>query len=172
MWREEFSMKAVSIGSAQGILTGFLIVCALAGAAGADQPEINMRGPAGWLSSGEEWSHALNGYDPVAYFTEGRPVRGEDAYVSTHRGVPFLFASAEHKALFDEDPSRYVPRFGGYCAYAVSQGSTASGDPLVWTLHEGRLYLNLDEKTQKIWLDDRDEYIEQAERNWPTVLAE
>lgn len=165
-------MKSVSIGFARALLAGFLLVGALVGSAGADQPEINMRGPAGWISSGEEWSHALNGYDPVAYFTEGKPVIGDEAHVSMYRGAPFRFASAEHKALFDEDPSRYVPRFGGYCAYAVSQGSTSSGDPLVWTIHEGRLYLNLDEKTQKIWLGNRDEFIEQAERNWPAVLEE
>ena len=165
-------MKAVSIGSTRAILAGFLLVAALAGSAGADQPEINMRGPAGWISSGEQWSYALNGYDPVAYFTEGKPVKGDDAHVSTHRGAPFRFSSSEHKALFDGNPSRYTPRFGGYCAYAVSQGATASGNPLFWTIHEGRLYLNLDEKTQKIWLDDRDEFIEQAERNWPAVLEE
>lgn len=165
-------MKRIPNGFAQGILAVLLLVGLMAGGAGADQPEINMRGPAGWISSGEQWRYALNGYDPVAYFTEGRPVKGDDAYVSTHRGAPFRFSSAEHKALFEEDPSRYTPRFGGYCAYAVSQGTTASGDPLVWTIHEGRLYLNLDEKTQNIWLGNRDEFIEQAERNWPAVLEE
>ena len=165
-------MKATSNRFTQGIFAVLLLVGLMAGGAGADQPEINMRGPAGWISSGEEWRYALNGYDPVAYFTEGRPVMGDDAYVSTHRGAPFRFSSAEHRALFDENPSRYVPRFGGYCAYAVSQGSTASGNPLFWTIYEGRLYLNLDENTQKIWLDNRDEFIEQAEQNWPAVLQE
>jgi len=167
-WEVEEQMRNLS-GLAVLVLVGLAV---LPDAALADRPEINMRGPAGVFSSGEEWTHALRGYDSVAYFTEGRPVRGIDAFASRHRGAPFRFSSAEHKALFDADPDRYVPRFGGYCAYAVSQGSLASGDPLVWDIHEGKLYLNLNRDIQRLWKTRKEQFIEDAEKRWSGILAE
>ncbi len=140
------------------------------GAALAAKPPINTRGPGGVFSKGEQWQYALDGYDTVAYFTEGKPVVGSDRFVSELQGVKFRFASAENKARFDADPDRYRPQYGGYCAYAVSQGGAASGDPLVWDIHDGKLYLNLNLGIQKRWRQDRDGYIAKADANWPGVL--
>lgn len=114
---------------------------------------------------------AINGYDPVAYFTDGEPISGDPSFVSDWGGVKLRFVSAENKALFDADPETYTPKYGGYCAYAVSQGYTASTDPDAWTVLEGRLYLNYSKSVRRTWLQDTQGYITAADRNWPGVLS-
>ena len=79
---------------------------------------------------------AINGYDPVAYFRVGAPVKGMEAYSSDWEGARLLFSSAENKAMFDADPEAFAPKYGGYCAYAVSKGATAPTDPEAWTVYE------------------------------------
>lgn len=113
---------------------------------------------------------ALKGYDPVAYFTDGMPVKGDTRYRHEWKGAVWLFAGEEHKALFASDPEKYAPQYGGYCAYAVSQGTTADIDPESWTIVNGKLYLNLDRDVQRLWEQDISGYIRQADRNWPAVL--
>ena len=113
---------------------------------------------------------ALSGYDPVAYFTDGRPVAGRREYELEWDGATWRFASAEHRDLFRAEPERYAPRYGGYCAYAVAQGTTASADPENWTIVDGRLYLNYNTEVQRTWKQDIPGYIEKADRNWPKVL--
>ena len=84
---------------------------------------------------------AIKGYDPVAYHQDGKPVKGSDEYEYTWKGAKWRFASAEHRDLFEADPDRYAPRYGGYCAWAVSQGYTASVNPQnAWSIVEGKLY--------------------------------
>ena len=110
---------------------------------------------------------AIEGTDPVAYFTEGRPVEGTKAHSLEYMGATWRFASAENKAAFEADPDKYAPQYGGYCAWAVSQGYTAGIDPAAWTIVEGKLYLNYDESVMKTWLADRDALIDRADANWP-----
>lgn len=114
---------------------------------------------------------AINGFDPVAYFTEGKPVRGDAAYTSDWEGAALRFASAGNKATFDADPAAYAPKYGGYCAYAVSKGATAPTDPEAWTVHEGRLYLNFSTDVRAIWRQDVGGNIARADANWPAVLS-
>lgn len=114
---------------------------------------------------------AINGYDPVAYFTEEKPVRGSDEFTSEWEGATFRFASAENKATFDADPDTYAPQYGGYCAYAVSQGYTAKTDPDAWTVRNGKLYLNFSRRVRNLWLEDPDGHIKSADANWPAVLG-
>lgn len=113
---------------------------------------------------------ALEGHDPVAYFTEGRPVEGARSYSLEWRGADWYFASAENLEAFRVDPERYAPQFGGYCAYGVAVGNTVRGDPELWTIHEGKLYVNIDQSVQDIWVKDVPGYIADAEANWPAVL--
>jgi YHS domain-containing protein len=113
---------------------------------------------------------AIDGYDPVAYFSDGRPVEGDKAFETEWNGATWRFASAEHRDLFAADPGRYAPQYGGYCAWAVSQGSTAGIDPEAWTIHEGKLYLNYDRDIQKKWLADMENLITKADANWPKLL--
>lgn len=113
---------------------------------------------------------AIRGYDPVAYFTEGRPVEGLRAHALEWNGATWRFASAEHKAMFEAEPERFAPRYGGYCAWAVSQGYTASVDPEQWRIVDGGLYLNYDAAVQARWLADVPGFIAKADANWPAVL--
>lgn len=116
--------------------------------------------------------YALRGYDPVAYFTIAAPTRGRDAHVSRFNGAQFRFARAENKALFDTNPAAYAPQFGGYCAWAVSRGYTASNDPAAWHIHDGKLYLNYNKQVRASWRRDVPGNIAKGERNWPRVLIE
>ena len=114
---------------------------------------------------------AIGGYDPVAYFTDGKPVKGSKEFTFEWMDATWRFASAEHRDLFRADPEKYAPQYGGYCAYAVSQGSTAGIDPAAWTIVDGKLYLNYDKDIQAKWTAKRDEYIRAADANWPKILA-
>ena len=84
---------------------------------------------------------ALKGYDPVAYFAEGGPAAGNTAIRYQWRGATWLFSTEEHRKAFMADPARYAPQFGGYCAFAVSRGTTADGDPLQWAVVDDKLYV-------------------------------
>jgi YHS domain-containing protein len=114
---------------------------------------------------------AVGGYDPVAYFTEGRPVRGTTQFRITHEGYEYRFASAEHLAAFRASPSRYLPQYGGYCAWAVAQGYTAAGNPQNWRIVDGKLYLNYNDEIQRRWEGDIPGFIRSANANWPGVLS-
>ena len=113
----------------------------------------------------------VSGYDVVAYFIDGRPVRGSTQFRTTYRNVEYRFASAEHLAAFRADPERYLPQYGGYCAWAISQGYTASGNPNNWRIVDGRLYLNYNTDIQRRWEQDIPGHISRANTNWPSVLS-
>lgn len=113
---------------------------------------------------------AIEGYDPVAYFLQNQAVKGNERFELEWQGATWRFSSDQNQALFEANPSHYAPQYGGYCAYAVSQGSTAGIDPDQFTIVNNKLYLNYNAKIQKKWLENRDGFIEQANRNWPGVL--
>jgi len=115
---------------------------------------------------------AIDGYDPVAYFTQGEPVKGESAHAYDWNGAEWRFASAEHLEMFKAAPEKYAPAYGGYCAWAVSQGYTASIDPEAWKIVDGALYLNYDRKIQQRWEGDIPGFIEAADANWPKIKSE
>jgi YHS domain-containing protein len=121
-----------------------------------------------WTSFGS--NVAIRGYDPVAYFTVGRPTEGSATFKATYQGAEFHFANAANRAAFIANPARYAPQYGGYCAYAVSQGGTAGIDPNAWSVVNGKLYLNINRSIQTRWQADRANYIAAADRNWPQVL--
>ena len=111
----------------------------------------------------------LSGYDPVAYFTEGKPMRGSGYHVAVQDGVTYAFASAEHKKLFIANPQQYLPAYGGYCAYGVAAGKKFVADPEVWKVLDGKLYLNLDKNIQGKWEKDIPGYIKKGDTNWMTM---
>ena len=115
---------------------------------------------------------AIRGYDPVAYFTEGRPVEGKSAHRFEWMGATWSFASAENRAAFEADPEKYAPRYGGYCAWAVSRGYTASIVPEAWRIVDGALYLNYSLSVRERWAKDIPGNIARAEVNWPRLLGE
>ncbi len=111
----------------------------------------------------------LSGYDPVAYFTDGKPVRGSGYHVAIHDGVTYAFASADHKKLFLANPAQYLPAYGGYCAYGVAVGKKFVADPERWKVVDGVLYLNLDKGIQEKWQKDIPGYIKKSNANWADI---
>ena len=115
---------------------------------------------------------AIDGFDPVAYFTEGRPVEGSRRYSHDWNGVTWRFSSAENRDLFIADPEAYAPQYGGYCAWAVAEGYTADIDPEAWHIADGKLYLNYDMPIKERWLQDVPGHIAEGDANWPEILAD
>ena len=113
---------------------------------------------------------AVGGYDPVAYFTDGKPVKGNDKIKLKYKGATWYFASTEHRRMFQMNPGKYAPQYGGYCAWAIAHDDTAKGDPLQWTIHKNKLYLNYDRKTRTDWEADKDRWIKAGNSNWPKVI--
>lgn len=113
---------------------------------------------------------AVGGYDAVAYFEDGKPVKGLKEFAFEHEEATWLFASADNLEQFKQDPDAYAPQYGGYCAWAVAQGYTAPGNPKNWSVRGGKLYLNYDSNVQAKWLKDPDGFIKKADANWPAVL--
>jgi len=112
---------------------------------------------------------AIEGYDAVAYHLLGQAVKGEPTISFQWMEATWHFASSSHRDLFVQDPNRYAPRFGGYCSWAVSRGTTASIDPEAWHIEDGALYLNLNPRIHRNFLADLQENIRKAEANWPAI---
>lgn len=115
---------------------------------------------------------ALDGYDPVAYFTDSKPMQGSAEFAHDWNGATWHFASASNRDVFRAEPEKYAPQFGGYCAYAVASGYTAKTSPKAWHIESGKLYLNFDESVMAQWRERRQEFIPAAERNWPGVIQD
>jgi len=113
---------------------------------------------------------AIRGYDPVAYFRGGGPRIGKPEFSTRHSGATWRFASAEHKALFDADPERYLPAYGGFCAYGASRGYLVKIEPEAWSIVDGKLYLNYDLGVRKTWLAKTRVHIGLADAKWPTLV--
>jgi YHS domain-containing protein len=115
-------------------------------------------------------SLAVGGYDAVAYFKVGRPVPGKAEFATEYKGATWRFSTRENLEAFKASPAAYAPQYGGYCAWAVSQNYTASGDPQYWKIVNGKLYLNYDASVQAKWEKDIPGFIVKADKNWPGVL--
>lgn len=113
---------------------------------------------------------AIKGYDCVAYFTEGRPIKGLEKYMYQWQDAKWRFATEENRNRFRAAPDKYAPRYGGYCAWAVSQGMTAGIDPNAWKIVGNKLYLNYDHSIQMKWEKDISGNIASADKNWPELL--
>ena len=114
---------------------------------------------------------AIDGTDAVAYFTVGRPVAGSSAHTVEWKGATWHFSSQANRNAFAAYPNAYAPQYGGYCAWAVAEGYTASTVPDAWKIHDGRLYLNFSRRVQRRWKRDIPGNILRANANWPGVLS-
>ena len=113
---------------------------------------------------------ALSGYDTVAYFNEGKAVEGSENFELEYKGAQWRFKNEANLKAFQVSPEKYAPQYGGYCAWAVANNDTAKGDPLQWTIHKDKLYLNYNADIQAKWEGDRENLIKKADTNWPGVL--
>ena len=111
----------------------------------------------------------IRGYDPVAYFTEGRPVPGLPDISAAYGGAKYLFASTANRDVFKADPEKYAPQYGGYCAFGVAIGKKFDVDPASWRIVDDKLYLNLNPSILEKWSADAKGYINKSEQNWPQI---
>jgi YHS domain-containing protein len=111
----------------------------------------------------------IGGYDAVAYFTEGKPTRGNGHHVTVFDGVTYLFASEDNKKKFEANRQKYLPAYGGYCAFGVTEEKKFATDPEAWKIVDGKLYLNLDKDVQAEWEKDVSGNIRKADSIWPRI---
>ena len=117
-------------------------------------------------------NQAIRGYDPVAYFTESKPVKGNPDYSYAYKDATWLFSSAANRDAFKAAPDKYMPQYGGYCAYGTSQGHKAPTEPEAWTIVDGKLYLNYNPKVKTKWSENQAKNIQAADQQWPKLKDE
>jgi enamine deaminase RidA (YjgF/YER057c/UK114 family) len=136
-------------------LIALLCAAFLARTAWADEPKLS-----------------IGGYDPVAYFTDGKPVQGKPEFEYLWRRLRWRFVSAEHRDLFTRDPKHYAPQYDGYCAMGISEGEAAHKDtidPEAWAIVDGKLYLTHNRYIMEIWRESAKERIPRADQDWEVV---
>ena len=114
-------------------------------------------------------NQAIRGFDPVAYFSENKPVKGKSDLTYTWQDVAWSFATQANLDAFKANPGKYAPQYGGYCAYGLSEGHKAPTDPDAFTIVDDKLYLNYNPKVKTMWSKDRDARIKTADTNWPKL---
>lgn len=112
---------------------------------------------------------ALRGVDPVSYFTSGRPEPGSIQITAKHEGADYRFASEANRDLFLKDPAKYLPQYGGFCAFGTAKGYKVDGDPAVWKIVEGKLYLNYAPEVNAMWSKAPAQFIGEADANWTKI---
>jgi YHS domain-containing protein len=113
---------------------------------------------------------AIQGYDPVAFFADHKPVKGRAEFTSKHDGATYLFSSKEHKDIFDKEPTKYEPAFGGYCAYGVSRNKLVAIDVEAFQIVDGRLLLQYSTGVRDNFNKDTKGNLAKAEANWPGLV--
>ena len=114
---------------------------------------------------------AVSGYDTVAFFTDHKPVNGDPGISTKYQGATYIFASKEHKELFEAAPEKYIPQYGGFCAFGVSVGALFPIDIETWQVRDGKLYLNLNKSILKKFNSDFKGNVSKAEKNWPDLVT-
>jgi YHS domain-containing protein len=112
---------------------------------------------------------AIKGYDTVSYFTKGAPTKGSNKFTAAYNGAIYQFSTANNRDLFNADPSKYAPQYGGFCAFGVTMNKKFDTDPMAWHIRGEKLYLNLNKNVQKKWVTDIPGYIETAQTNWISI---
>lgn len=126
---------------------------------------------AGEVNKGYFGNVAIKGYDPVAYFTEQRAVKGNEEITHSWLGTDWQFSSESHKALFTANPVKFAPQYGGHCSDGISYGSTTTNiDPQAWRIIDGKLYLNYDQGAA-VEIEEIEGQVDRAEKNWPEIRA-
>jgi YHS domain-containing protein len=125
----------------------------------------------GFLVNLDEKGVIIEGYDPVAYFTDNKPVKGSEQFTAKFESATYWFASAEHAALFKNDPHKYAPQYGAFCGYAVSIGKLRPVDPAIYQIKDGRLILQHTQEAYRLFNKDLEGNTVKADKNWPGIVA-
>ena len=160
MSRNRHLLRTLALVGALALMhVGFLTAPAMAAAETNTSSGFTTKGP----------GLAAHGYDVVAYFTAGEPTIGSARYSTAYENATYRFASKENLSAFKKAPERYVPSYGGYCAYGVSVGAKFDGDPRLWRIVDGRLFFNLNEEIRDKWVKNIPRNVEKADRNWSKI---
>jgi YHS domain-containing protein len=166
--RQGVSMKT----STRGVWFAAVIVGLFVGCATTEKPvAAGVERPAK-VSAGEFYQRdgvAIAGYDPVAFFTEGKALRGASDHSAVYQGSTFYFTSAANRDAFRADPDKYAPQYRGFCAFGVASGYKAAVDPTAFTIVDGKLYLNYNSEVKTMWSADIAGFLVKSEKNWPEV---
>lgn len=135
-------------------------------------PKINTLEKTGLLGKFKESGIAIRGYDTVAYWTEGKPVKGSESFIVDWEGAAWHFASQENAQLFEADPAKYAPQYGGYCAYGVAQDALVKIEPENWVIIENKLYLNYNDGVQGKFDKDVFGFIKSADAKFEELLKQ
>lgn len=146
---------------AVAFVAGLLALFGFAGAAFAAKPEIY---------TANFSKVAIGGYDTVAFFDEGQPVKGDKQFATEWKGVEWQFKNAANLEKFKSNPEAFAPQYGGYCAWAMAQGKLAPGYAQFWSIENGKLYLNFSKGVQEKWLPNKAGFIADADKIWPAIL--
>jgi enamine deaminase RidA (YjgF/YER057c/UK114 family) len=147
MWRTSFGLSAVVLGA--------LLTTAVGGPARSEEPRLS-----------------ISGYDPVAYFTDGKPIQGKTEFEYLWHRLRWRFANNDHRDLFMKSPDRYAPQYDGYCAMGVSNDEAAhkdTVDPEAWAIVDGKLYLTHNRYWLEVWREHSEEYIKRADASWQAL---
>ena len=136
-----------------------LVVASGAALAGKPASQVN-------IDSG---GYAIDRYDPVAYFTQGRPVRGRTDLTAEYEGATYAFSSEANRDLFLGDPAKYTPQYGGFCAYGVAYGTKSPIDPEEWEIVDGKLFFLINPATKSLWDRKKEIYIDRADKAWQSI---
>lgn len=139
----------------------FLVIATFLSIRGAIATELNL----------DDKGVAIKGFDPVAYFTDGRPVAGSNLHFTEYKGAVYRFANASNLRTFNDNPDKFRPAFGGYCSYGVRVGRKFNIDPNAWEIVDGQLYLLLNAGTLSIWQKKKAENITIAGQIWPKIKS-
>ncbi len=112
---------------------------------------------------------AINGYDPVAYFTDSKSVMGKKEFSYKWNDAEWYFEDKSHKEMFKKNPDKYAPQYGGFCAFGLSKDKLSSSDPNAWQIVDGKLYLCTNNKVHKMWQDDIKGNVKKADKNWSKI---
>ncbi len=113
---------------------------------------------------------ALEGYDPISYFTDRKPAKGDPKIEATYNGALYHLVSQEHREIFEKSPSQYAPAYGGYCGYAASVGKVRPADPLLWSVVDGQLIVQHTKGAVELWEKDVPGNKAKADKNWPLLV--
>lgn len=126
----------------------------------------------GYLVNLNDKGIIIEGYDPVAYFTDNKAIKGNEQYRTEYHGATYWFASEEHAELFKKDPEKYAPQYGAFCGYAVSIGKLRPVDPTIYQIENGRLILQHTQEAYRLFNKNLVESTEKADKNWPVIVAD
>ena len=126
----------------------------------------------GVVNQAESSGLAIHGYDPVAYFEQGKAIPGDKSIIYEHEGVSWSFSSEKNRDLFAANADQFVPQYGGYCSFAASRGYVADADPTAWQIVNGKLYLNYNNRVHRKWANNISENIIAGDKNWPGLAKD